>query len=228
MVTAEFTHGSTIHLLFNSAAILGLGHQLESLYGTYFYAALNAWLMILSQALSLLFRYIMLEWVPRAMGGHKYDKMMVCSVGYSNILFGLLTIGALHGSGYTSFYGIQLPKAALPFVLLIMSYLMFPGSDILGHTTGIIAAVVIKFSGFYSCGVLPSLNAIKAAEAFYKIEGSFQASKDAIETDFKPSIWSYFAEKLSCLNRPSHPEMIFESRQSTASMSDLEMQSMHI
>ena len=164
VVTSEFTHGSIMHILFNSSAIVAFGQQIESIYGTLFFAILNIWLMLISQALSLLSHHAMIFWMPVSVGGHDQKWMISCSVGYSNILFGVLMIGSLQGSKYINMYGCQFPKALLPLLLLIISRIMVPNSDILGHSTGILAALIIKFCGLYNAQLLPKYKWIQAFE----------------------------------------------------------------
>lgn len=150
IVTSEFTHGSIMHILFNSSAIIGFGQQLESIYGTLFFAILNIWLMLISNSLSLLYHHAMIFWMPVSMGGRDLRWMVNCSVGYSNILFGVLMLGCLQGSKQINIYGCQFPRVLLPFLLLAVSSVMVPNSDILGHSTGILAAFIIKFCGLYT------------------------------------------------------------------------------
>lgn len=162
-MTAEFTHGNAAHILFNSCAILIFGQQLEPLYGTLFYSALNAWLALASNGLALLFRHAMIYWVPKQLGGDiKY--MMTCSVGYSNVLFGLLTIGCFQGERFADLWGIKVPKIIMPFVLLVANSIMVPSSDVVGHFTGIIAAFFVKYCGFYFLRLLPRSEWIKGFE----------------------------------------------------------------
>jgi hypothetical protein len=83
--------------------------------------------------------------------------MTNCSVGYSNILFGLLTIGCCQGPKFFDLWGLKVPKNLMPFCLLLVNSIMVPNSDAVGHLNGIFAAFIIKYCGFYSLRLLPHI-----------------------------------------------------------------------
>jgi rhomboid protease GluP len=49
LITAEFTHGGFVHILFNLFALITFGIEVEKEYGTLFYATLHLMIMVLSQ-----------------------------------------------------------------------------------------------------------------------------------------------------------------------------------
>jgi len=69
LITAEFTHGGLSHIFFNACATVVFGIDVESEYGTLFYASLHIWLMIVSQGMDLLVQTARIYWLPAALGG---------------------------------------------------------------------------------------------------------------------------------------------------------------
>ena len=99
LFTSEFSHGNPAHIVFNMCGLLVFGVEVEKTYGTAFYAMINFWLMILSNASNLLFTAFLVYIVPEEYRGGK-DNFFYCGVGYSNILFGLSIIFAYKGNQY--------------------------------------------------------------------------------------------------------------------------------
>ncbi len=62
--TSEFTHGNPAHILMNMTTLLAFGVSVEKMYGTAFYAMLNFWLMVLSNGLTLVWSWFMVNIVP--------------------------------------------------------------------------------------------------------------------------------------------------------------------
>lgn len=96
IVTSEFSHGNPAHIIFNMSALLVFGVDVEKTYGTLFYAMINFWLMIISNALNLLFLATMAYIIPDDYRGGA-SNFFYCGVGYSNILFGLSIVFAYKG-----------------------------------------------------------------------------------------------------------------------------------
>ena len=111
--------------------------------------------MVLSQFMDLLLQYLMVYCIPTWLGGPDISYLSTCGVGYSNILFGVLMIFAFGGDTHTTYFGYKFRKIYIPFLLLIFTKVMVPDSSFTGHAFGIIAALVIKFWGFYSLRLLP-------------------------------------------------------------------------
>ena len=156
---------------------------MEPLYGTLFYAAVNAWLAVVSNCEALLFRHAMIYWMPRRLGaGAKY--ITTCSVGYSNVLFGLLTVGCCQGGQFADFWGIKMPKKLIPFILLAFNTIMVPGADVVGHLTGIFAAFFVKYAGFYFARLLPRFEWINEFESQFQPPGGYYRATERIAVDF--------------------------------------------
>ena len=60
---------------------------------------------------------------------------------------------------------------------------MVPNSDVVGHLTGIFAAFIIKYCGFFSLRLLPRLEWIKEFESYLQTSFLFPAT-DKIVHDF--------------------------------------------
>ena len=73
-------------------------------------------------------------------------------------------IGCLNGPQKINFYGFQIPRSVIPIVFLAINSVMIPNSDLLGHATGIVAAVILRFCGIYTIGLLPHKQWLQAFE----------------------------------------------------------------
>lgn len=155
IVTSEFTHGNLSHIIFNASTLIIFGVEVEKVYGTFFYATLHFWLMVLSQFFDIWFQFAMVYWVPDFAGGRNLAYLSTCNVGYSNILFGVLMLFAFTGDTYTSYFGFRFRKICVPALLLVLTSVAVPDSSFTGHLFGIIAALVVKFGGFLSLRLLP-------------------------------------------------------------------------
>jgi membrane associated rhomboid family serine protease len=71
-VTSEFSHGSLTHIISNMLILLVYGWEIESTYGTLFYAALHFMLMVLSNTLNLVIVWFLVFVWPISLGGGPY------------------------------------------------------------------------------------------------------------------------------------------------------------
>ena len=113
------------------------------------------WVLIICSSLQLLYAHARIFWLPLDYGGGSIKTLSTYAVGYSAILFGLIMLISLSGDRWTNFYGCRIPKIALPFIYLGMSQAIAPNADMVGHISGIIAAVILKYLGFYQIRLLP-------------------------------------------------------------------------
>ena len=82
--------------------------------------------------------------------------MSTCGIGYSNILFGLMMVTAsTTGEKHATYFGCKVRKVYVPVLLLIFMKLTVPESSFSGHLFGIVAALVAKYAGLYSLGIMP-------------------------------------------------------------------------
>ena len=93
IVTSEFTHYGVFHLVINMFAALMWGITTERRYGTLFYAFVNVWLALIAQFFSFCINYTLVFLVPERLA---YDELLIrIRMGYSNVLFGILTLECL-------------------------------------------------------------------------------------------------------------------------------------
>jgi rhomboid domain-containing protein 1 len=166
VATSEFTHGGVGHILFNASAMLVFGMTVEKHYGSFLFLFLNLWLGLLSSGLQLGFEYAMVYAVPSKFVDLHY--LRTCSIGYSNILFGVLMVDACGlGDLYTTIYGFKVRKALYPLILLVFTAIAVPESSFSGHLCGIIAATLLMFCGLHV--LLPRQNWIESWEEMFVI-----------------------------------------------------------
>ena len=155
IVTAAFSHQGIAHILFNMLALAVFSVGLENDYGTCFFMAINFGILIICSLIQITYYHARIFWLPISLGGGQLEAMSTYAVGYSAILFGLIMLISLTGDRYMNFYGCNLPKIALPFIYLFMSQAIAPNADMFGHISGIMAALILKYLGFYSMRLLP-------------------------------------------------------------------------
>ena len=131
------------------SGLLVFGVDVEKTYGTAFYTALHFGLMVISHTLYMTFSIIMINFIPISLRGGP-DNYFTCTIGYSNVLFGLAMIFSFIGDGNVNFLGIcYLEKKYVPWYYMLLIYVTIPNSSFLGHFCGIIAALLKKFCGLY-------------------------------------------------------------------------------
>ena len=117
--------------------------------------------------------------------------LAVYAFGYSAILFGLIMLVSLTGERYMDVYGCKIPKIVLPFGYLVFSQMIVANADWMGHLSGIIAALIVKYLGVYPIRLLPQFawllsiedDCTEQAKRWHKLLGYFCATEE-IEKDF--------------------------------------------
>lgn len=94
--------------------------------------------------------------------------LVTYSFGYSAILFGLIMLVSLSGSKHITVYGCKLRKILLPFIYLLLSQIIVPNADMFGHLSGILAALILRYCGLYTCRLLPQYTWIEPIESSYE------------------------------------------------------------
>ena len=155
ILTAAFSHEGIAHILFNMCALAVFSVGLEKAYGSLFFATVNMWILAICTAIQLLYAHARIFWLPLSMGGGSLETLVLYAFGYSAILFGLIMLFCMTGERNMNVYGLSVPKILLPFVYLIFSQIVAPNADMVGHISGIIAAVILRFTGFYDLRLLP-------------------------------------------------------------------------
>ena len=167
ILTAAFTHGGFAHILFNMCWLALFSVRLERAYGTYFFMIINLWLMGLSASLELLYDHARVFWLPESLGGGAIELLATYSVGYSAVLFGLVMLECLSGDKYLSVYGCKVRKIFLPFAYLFLSQVIVPNASLIGHLSGIISALILRYGGIYMCRLLPQYAWLEPVESAF-------------------------------------------------------------
>ena len=147
MISSEFTHANPAHIIFNMSGLLVFGVDVEKMYGTAYYMAINFALIAISTVLSLGFYALMAFCIPVIYRGGP-QNFYNCGVGYSNVLFGLAMIFSYVGDPYVNLFGMcRQDKKLVPWLYMLMIYFTIPDSSFLGHFCGLLAGLLIKFGG---------------------------------------------------------------------------------
>ena len=109
-------------------------------------------------------------------------------------------------------FGFRIRKIFVPLLYLFLSSL-YPDSNIIGYVCGIMAALVLKYGGFYTLRLLPRLEWITAWEQKYNLVHKYEQSinymraQEPIEEDFNQTVCGYL--KRGCKpRRPAAPESL--------------------
>ena len=167
ILTSAFSHEAIAHILFNMCALAVSSVQLEKAYGSFFFAIVNMFLLVISAAIYLLYDHARIFWLPPSIGGGSLETLLTYGIGYSGILFGLIMLFCLTGERYTNVYGCKMPKIFIPFIYLIISKMIQPKSDNVGHISGIIAALLLRYTGIYHTRLLPQYSWLHSLEKSY-------------------------------------------------------------
>lgn len=122
----SLVHGSLAHLLINIFTFIQL-YRLEQMLGSFNYFILIAIILVLS---SLLYWF---------MNRLLYGSSVICSVGFSGVLFGLLVWSRmiLNGGAF------NLKEIALWATILIIPVLQNPRISLLGHLSGFLVGLML-------------------------------------------------------------------------------------
>eukprot|EP01083_Nonionella_stella_P068090 180547_1 len=137
MITSTYSHANLMHLAFNLSSLWNLRFlEVDAMH----YCRLTFLLIIFSELAITLLYYVAINVFAKEQYRH------VNSVGYSCVLFGLITFAAVKGYGF-SFFGVgrSLPAILQPFIMLGITQLIVPRASFLGHLAGIIAGYPIAY-----------------------------------------------------------------------------------
>jgi membrane associated rhomboid family serine protease len=125
-VIHSMLHGNLFHLFVNILTFIQL-YRLEQMLGARNYFVLIIIILILSS---------LLYWV---LNKFLYGSEVVCSVGFSGVLFGLLVWSRMMLGGGS----FDLKELALWFAVLVIPVLQNPQISLLGHLSGLIVGVLL-------------------------------------------------------------------------------------
>lgn len=132
-ITASFSHVNLFHI---SSNLLSLWEMRELEYiGISKYFTYVTLLAILSSYIDCFIRY------------HYIHTPYAITVGFSGVIFGLYSIFDL-STHKLNIAGFEIPWSILPFVDLVLTYLLVPDSSFIGHLAGIIVGYLIAFGLF--------------------------------------------------------------------------------
>lgn len=122
-LAATFVHGSAIHLFQNCLTMyrlrsIELVHRSTYLNQVLYFVVMNSLLWYLANEL----------------------VFMNFSVGFSGVLFGLITLYP-----YGEIMGISINPALFPFAMLFLMQLLVPSASLAGHFIGIVSAYIYMF-----------------------------------------------------------------------------------
>lgn len=137
--SSPFLHGNIVHLIMNILALLKLAPPLErELFGSLQFFCLNILLLITGGIL-----HCAVDFVAGWIGFGGWNS---CSIGYSGIIFGLLTIHSHLSTHPLNFFGAKVPPFFYPWFLLISIQIFMPNVSLGGHLSGILAAYLYIFN----------------------------------------------------------------------------------
>ncbi|KAK8812739.1 hypothetical protein WA538_004596 [Blastocystis sp. DL] len=156
IVSSSFSHLTILHLAMNVSSLFSLS-SLEIHWGSVQYLSVSLFLVVSTQLLLLLLDSFLIR-----CGRHSIET--VWTLGYSCVLFALMTASILQRSGPcpvdlfgvcfptrllpVPFLPFAIPVNAFPFIQLLLMKLLVPNSSLLGHLAGV-------FMGFFLAGELP-------------------------------------------------------------------------
>lgn len=142
-VTYCIIHVNVTHLLFNMMALVHLGLVMEVRMGPVGFLKTMGMVSLVGVVLYCLFCYA----VDFALSQTIYKTTL--TVGFSGILFGLLSIESIRGgvsnASKVSLYGIvSVPKWAVPWCLLVLIFFLVPSSSLVGHLSGMLSGYIFR------------------------------------------------------------------------------------
>ncbi|CAF1984422.1 unnamed protein product [Rotaria magnacalcarata] len=155
ILLAPFFHGDDMHLYYNMASFLYKGQQLETLFGSQYFALLLAILTLLSSLMLVLLGQLASSLLDNP------EYLFTCAVGFSAVIFALKVITTHYTPAYGSntFLGfIPISAKYIVWVELVVIQLITPNVSFLGHLAGILV------------GLLPSCgNSITGDKECYRV-----------------------------------------------------------
>eukprot|EP01112_Ceratiomyxa_fruticulosa_P019733 TRINITY_DN6525_c0_g1_i1.p1 TRINITY_DN6525_c0_g1~~TRINITY_DN6525_c0_g1_i1.p1 ORF type:complete len:256 (-),score=25.74 TRINITY_DN6525_c0_g1_i1:251-1018(-) len=138
--TSSFGHFTLPHLLLNMLSLWSCRY-LEIMYGSIVFLKYCFLLLVLSMV-TIIVVYHALIFMFR-----KENYFSSLSVGYSCVVFGLMTIQACL-QNQVVLAGFSIPPFLFPFVPLVLTSLIVPNASFIGHLSGIIVGLGIAFGYF--------------------------------------------------------------------------------
>ncbi|CAF3320758.1 unnamed protein product [Rotaria socialis] len=139
ILLAPFFHGDDMHLYYNMASFLYKGQQLETLFGSQYFALLLTMLTLLSSLMLVLLGQLASSLLDNP------EYLFTCAVGFSAVIFALKVIATHYTPAYGSntFLGfIPISAKYIVWVELVVIQLITPNVSFLGHLAGILVGLL--------------------------------------------------------------------------------------
>jgi len=163
VVTAGFFHVGILHLALNMISMQSLGQHLENVLGSF----LLGYIVLLFNACVGGLHFIISVILSRYLDSAEYEHQ--CSVGFSGVLFALLTVrcSSLSDSqSQSSVFGLtSVPTRFYPWVLLLALQFLMPNISFIGHLSGIFVGYFFTFGIFQP--IIPSGRRISSWESSF-------------------------------------------------------------
>lgn len=201
LILSAFAHTGLLHIVMNSMSIVSLAHGFETKYGTV--NSLWAFLIFLPAFVGATLALLgvagesLASMLSPSAGAYilKYFSMSGCAVGYSGVLFALLTIDVSSAGGNErNLCGWRVPARMFPWVLLAGIQLLFPGVSLAGHAAGI-------FVGYAFCAGATGLLSSNITASIERLLSGGACGRFTVEQD----CWLASSSLGSSSNRQADP-----------------------
>lgn len=153
LFTHNFIHLSFIHILFNMIFFYFVGPQIEKRIGTLFTFIYIFHSIIILSLVYLVIAKLLDFFLVHFMKFKEINYDFYCSIGFSGVLFSLFyfwcNITSISETYQNFLLVAPIKSKYLPVCYLIFIQILNPNSSFLGHLSGIISGVLIKYFFIY-------------------------------------------------------------------------------
>lgn len=129
---SPFYHVGKFHFVYDTLTILWEGIELEALMGSFEYASMFGTLVVMSQAIQLVGRFLLF------LSDNKWPYYRDMVVGCTNVMFALNYIGNALPEGDQYIWDYKLPRYLTTWIELIMAQIYGGVGDFCAHLGGIL------------------------------------------------------------------------------------------
>jgi membrane associated rhomboid family serine protease len=137
ILLSSIIHADDYHLYYNMTSLLWKGIHLEKSLGSYSFAFLVLFSLIVSHSIMILLSYLLFVY-----GGFSsyHSGMDSCAVGFSAVLFSLKYVWNTISPETTNIMGMfKVPSKYAAWIELVLISLLTPNASFIGHLAGILA-----------------------------------------------------------------------------------------
>ena len=139
-VIAILCHKHILHLAFNMISLWNTTDMEKYIMGSFQYCELTFLMFTFCVILELLIIHISLH-----VFNDPYNLCKTYSLGYSGVLFGIISYQCFKYKGNYNLFGLPLPYYIYPFISLLIIQLILRNASFIGHLTGIIIGIILSF-----------------------------------------------------------------------------------